>query len=73
MFLPGIRGFNEAEWGQTLPHQLSEFKVDLPNFLLWLNKFVNGVVSIVLSFIDMQELMFVNVYMSYKYTIDILP
>ena len=42
-------------------------------FLLWQDKFVNGDVSIVLSFIDMQELMFVNVYMSYKTSVDILP
>ena len=41
--------------------------------MLWLDKFVNGGVSIVLRFIDMQELMFVNVYMSYKSTIDIVP
>ena len=41
--------------------------------LLWLDKVVNGDVSIVLSFIDMQELMFVNVYMSYKTSVDILP
>ena len=34
------------------------------------DKFVNGDVCIVLSFINMQELMFVNVYMSYKSTID---
>ena len=44
-----------------------------PLILFRLDKFVNGVVSIVLSFIDMQELMFVNVYMSYKSSIDILP
>ena len=41
--------------------------------MLWPDKIVNGVVSIVLSFIDMQELVFVNVYMSYKSCIDILP
>ena len=34
----------------------------LPLLLLWLDKCVNGDVSIVFSFIDMQELMFVNVY-----------
>ena len=45
----------------------------LPLLLLWLDKFVNGDVSIVLSFIDMQELMFVNVYMSYKYRNAVLP
>ena len=44
-----------------------------PVFLLWLDKFVNGDVFIVLSFIDMQELMFVNVYMSYKAGIESLP
>ena len=41
--------------------------------MFWQDKFVNGDVSIVLRFIDMQELMFVNVYMSYKSTIDIVP
>ena len=40
--------------------------------MLWLDKFVNGDVSIVLSFIDMQELMFVNVYMGYKFGFDVL-
>ena len=30
--------------------------------MLWLDKFVNGVVSIGLSFIDNEELIFVNVY-----------
>ena len=41
--------------------------------MLWLDKVVNGDVSIVLSFIDMPELMFVNVYMSYKSSIEVLP
>ena len=39
--------------------------------MLWLDKFVNGVVSIVLSFIDNEELMIVNVYISYKHRYDI--
>ena len=39
--------------------------------MLWLDKFVNGVVSIVLSFIDNEELIFVNVYISYKSHFDI--
>ena len=43
-----------------------------PLFLLWLDKFVNGVVSLFLSFIDMEELVFVNVYMGYKSGFDIL-
>ena len=41
--------------------------------MLWLDKFLNSDVSIVLIVIDMQELMFVNIYMSYKFSIDILP
>lgn len=40
--------------------------LEQPLFLFWLDKFVNGVVSRVLSFIDIEELMFVNVYISYK-------
>ena len=39
--------------------------------MLWLDNFVNGVVSIVLSFIDNEELMIVNVYISYKSHFDI--
>ena len=41
--------------------------------MFWQDKFVNGDVSIVLRFIDMQKLMFVNVYMSYKSGSDIVP
>ena len=40
--------------------------------MLLVDKCVNGDVSIVLSFIDMQELVFVNVYMGYKSGFDIL-
>ena len=39
--------------------------------MLWLDKFVSGVVSIGLSFIDNEELMFVIVYISYKSRFDI--
>ena len=37
--------------------------------MLWLDKYVNGVVSIGLSFIDIEDLMFVNVYMIYLFTL----